>query len=109
MADEPRLRRMTFLYRAFHYVVIPVVLRLWTRLLVEGRAHIPADGALILVSNHVDNWDSYVVGVFARGRVVNFLARADGLESRWLGRYWRRLGAIPADREGLSEALRILK
>lgn len=109
MTDKPRRPRMTFLYRAFHYVVVPVLLRIWTRLRVEGREHLPADGPLILVSNHVDNWDSYVVGVFARGRVVHFLARADGLESRWLGRYWRWLGAIPADREGLSEALRILK
>lgn len=109
MADGPRLRRMTFLYRAFHYVAIPVILRLWTRLRVEGREHLPREGPFILISNHVDNWDTYVVGLFVRDRVINYLARADGLESRWLGWYWRQFGAIPADREGLSEALRILK
>ena len=103
------VRQMTWIYRLFHYLVIPLVLRLWTRLQVEGREHLPAKGSFILISNHVDNWDTYVVGLFVRHRVINFLARADGLNSRWLGWYWRQLGAIPADREGLSEALRILK
>lgn len=107
--DGPSVRRMTWIYGLFHYLVIPLILRLWTRLRVEGREHLPADGPFILISNHVDNWDTYVVGLFVRGRVINFLARADGLDSRWLGWYWRQLGAIPADREGLSEALRILR
>ena len=98
-----------WLYRAFHAVVIPLILRLWMRLRVEGREHLPCEGPLILISNHVDNWDTYVLGVFVRGRVINFLARADGMQSRWLGWYWRQLGAIPADREGLSRALRVLK
>ena len=98
-----------WLYRAFHAVVIPLLLRLWMRLRVEGREHLSHDGPLILISNHVDNWDTYVLGVFVRGRAINFLARADGMQSRWLGWYWRQLGAIPADRKGLSGALRILK
>ena len=100
---------MTLLYCAFHYAVIPLILRFWTRLRVEGREHLTGVGPLIVVSNHVDNWDTYVVGLFVRGRVINYLARPDGLSSRWLGWYWRQLGAIPADRAGLSEALRILK
>ena len=100
---------MTWLYRVFHTVVIPLILRLWTRLRGEGEEPLAGNGPLIVVSNHVDNWDTYVLGLIVRGRVINFLARADGLESRWLGWYWRQLGAIPADRAGLSEALRILK
>lgn len=100
---------MTFLYRFFHHVWIPFVLRGWTRVRVQGTEHLPAEGPLVIVSNHVANLDSYVVGVFARGRVINYLARADGLTERGLGWYWRALGAIPADRTGLREALRILR
>jgi 1-acyl-sn-glycerol-3-phosphate acyltransferase len=103
------LRRMTWMYRVFHYALIPVVLRLWVRLRIEGREHLPGDGPFILISNHVDNWDTYVVGLFVRGRVLNWMARADGLASPWLGWYWRQFGAIPADRAGLGTALRILK
>ena len=97
------------MYRVFHYALIPTVLRLWVRLRIDGRENLPHHGPFILISNHVDNWDTYVVGLFVRGRVVNYMARADGLESRWLGWYWRQFGAIPADRAGLSTALRILK
>jgi len=104
-----RRERLPLLYRLFHYLVIPLALRLCTRLRVEGREHLPAVGSVIVVSNHVDNWDTYVVGLFLRGRLINYLARADGLRSRWLGWYWRQLGAIPADREGLALALRTLK
>jgi 1-acyl-sn-glycerol-3-phosphate acyltransferase len=107
MAHGPQ-QPMTLLYRLFHYLVIPVILRLWTQLRIEGREQLPA-GPFILISNHLDNWDTYVVGLLVRSRVVNYLARVDGLESRWLGWYWRQLGAIPADRLGFSEALRILK
>jgi 1-acyl-sn-glycerol-3-phosphate acyltransferase len=103
------LDRMTVLYRLLHYVVVPVFLRLWARLRVEGRGHLPRDGPFILVSNHLDNWDTYLVGLFVRDRVINFLARPDGLRSPVLGWYWRQLGGIPADREGVALALRILK
>ena len=105
----PRLRRMTLAYVIFHYALIPLVLRLWTRMRVEGRAHLRTDGPLIIVSNHVDNWDTYIVGLYLRDRVLNWMARPDGLRTRGLGWYWRQFGAIPADMAGLREALRILK
>lgn len=100
---------MTMLYRAFHYALIPVLLRLVARVQVEGQQHLGGNGPLIVVSNHVDNWDTYIIGLQAHGRVINYLARADGLRSRWLGWYWRQLGAIPADRDGVTRALTILK
>ncbi|MGE3594301.1 MAG: lysophospholipid acyltransferase family protein [Dehalococcoidia bacterium] len=100
---------MTWLYRVFHYAGIPLVFALWTRLRVEGREHVAVRGPLILLSNHVDNWDTYVLGLFVRDRVVNYLARPAGLRSGLLGWYWRQLGGIPADRRGLMWALQILK
>lgn len=100
---------MTFVYRFFHYFLAPLLVRLWMRLRVEGREHLPAAGAVIIVSNHVDNYDSYTLGMLLRGRVVNFLARTDRLESRRLRWIWSNLGAIPADRKGLTLALRTLR
>lgn len=100
---------MTWLYRFFHYAWIPFVLRFWTRMRVEGRGHLPTSGPLIVISNHVANLDSYVLGVQVRHRVVNYMARADGLNSGPLGWYWRQLGAIPADRAGLGHALKVLR
>lgn len=106
---QPPAQQMTWLYRFFHYAWIPFVLRFWTRIRVEGREHIPDSGPLIVISNHVANLDSYAVGVQVRHRVVSYMARADGLRSGPLGWYWRQLGAIPADREGLNHALKVLR
>jgi 1-acyl-sn-glycerol-3-phosphate acyltransferase len=100
---------MSLLYRLLHYWGVPLALLLWTRLRVEGAEYLPKHGPVIIISNHVDNWDTYVVGMRLRGRLINYLARPDGMRSRWLGRYWRRMGAIPADRDGLALALKILK
>ncbi len=100
---------MTWTYRAFHYLLTPLILRLWTRTRVHGREHLPATGPLIVITNHRDNWDTYLVAGCLRHRVLHFLARPSGLEARFLGWYWRRLHAIPADREGVAEALRLLR
>lgn len=105
----PALHRTNWLYRFFLHRWIPFVLRFWTRVRVEGVEHLRVDGPFIVVSNHVANLDTYVLGVFVRDRVINYMGRTDGLHSRVLGWYWRKLGGIPADREGVARALEILK
>lgn len=87
---------------------VPLALWVWTGLQVEGIEHLPSEGGYILVSNHVDNLDTYAIGMRVPG-TIHFLARPSGMESRWLGRYWRLMAAIPADRDGLAEAMTLLK
>ncbi|MBN2474765.1 MAG: 1-acyl-sn-glycerol-3-phosphate acyltransferase [Pirellulales bacterium] len=78
-----------------------------------GRSNIPADGGVLVVSNHQSHFDPPLVGM-ACTRRMNYLAR-DTLFGfgplRWL---IRSLDAIPIDREGLGlsgikESLRRLK
>src|SRR5579871_553724 len=106
-AQRPAIRPPR-LYRFISHVALPVILATWVRMQPEGLENIPASGPFILLSNHVDNNDSYVIVRYARG-VVHFLARPGGMSSRFLGRYWRWMGAIPADRNGLAQALALLK
>ncbi len=101
--------RANWLYRFFRGIWIPFVLRFWTRLHVEGYEHVPTEGPLIVISNHLANLDTYIVGLYLRGRVIHYMARPDGLRKGVLGWYWRTLGGIPADREGVAAALRILR
>lgn len=98
----------SFLYQFCFTALIPRFLACCTDLHVSGREHIPRSGPLIVISNHVDNLDTYVVGSQVPA-VINFLARSDGLHSRWLGLYWRQMAALPADREGFSLALARLR
>lgn len=78
-----------------------------------GRENIPAEGGVLMVSNHQSHFDPPLVGM-ACMRQMNYLAR-DTLFGfapfRWL---IRSLDAIPIDREGmglsgLKESLRRLK
>jgi 1-acyl-sn-glycerol-3-phosphate acyltransferase len=87
---------------------LPLVSRLLMRLHVIGQDNVPQTGPLILMSNHLDNWDPYICNLTTGFRAVHHLARADGMASRGLGSYWRLLGALPANGEGLRSALRIL-
>lgn len=78
-----------------------------------GREHIPAEGGVLVVSNHQSHFDPPLVGIGCMRR-MNYLAR-DTLFGfapfRWL---INSLDAIPIDREGLGlggikESLRRLK
>jgi 1-acyl-sn-glycerol-3-phosphate acyltransferase len=107
-SSNPQRYKPTLLYRLMEYFTVPLIMRTWVRMEVQGLEHIPRAGPLIVVSNHVDNNDTYVIGRYLPG-VVHYLARPGGMESRVLGRFWHAMAAIPADREGLRQALAYLK
>jgi 1-acyl-sn-glycerol-3-phosphate acyltransferase len=96
------------LYRFCFAAVVPLLLALYADLDVRGSEHIPRHGPLIVISNHVDNLDTYVIGSRVP-RLLHYFARANGLRSPWLGRYWRWMAAIPADREGFTTAISLLR
>jgi 1-acyl-sn-glycerol-3-phosphate acyltransferase len=104
----PAVERQRGLYRAQTALLLPLLTRLLMRLQIIGEENVPQSGPIILVSNHVENWDPYLCNLALPRRAVHHFARADGMESRVLGTYWRLLGAIPADRKGLQAAFKIL-
>ena len=83
------------------------------RLRIEGREHIPADGGVLVCSNHQSYFDPVIVGLCSDRR-LNYLARDTLFRKalfRWLIEF---LDAIPIDRDGmgiggLKETLRRLK
>lgn len=95
------------LYRLIHVVARPTALALW-RPEVVGRALVPADGPVILASNHLSFADSVVIPLTAP-RQVSFLAKADyftGTGPRgWVSRTWfTAIGSIPVDRDNTRAA-----
>lgn len=56
--------QLTRSYKLALGLCVPVV-RWWGRLRVEGLEHVPADGPLIVASNHDSYWDPVVVGIAA--------------------------------------------
>jgi 1-acyl-sn-glycerol-3-phosphate acyltransferase len=80
---------------------------------VRGRENIPAEGALIVASNHVSFWDPPLVGA-AANRELHYLAKEELFRTPLVGPLVRGFNAIPirrgvADLRGLSMALEVLK
>jgi len=84
----------------------PVFYLLW-RIKVEGRAHIPATGPVILAPNHVTFLDSLFIPLVLRRRVT-FVAKAEYFDSWKTAWFFRMAGQIPMRREGGSASERAL-
>ncbi|MBP1999520.1 1-acyl-sn-glycerol-3-phosphate acyltransferase [Paenibacillus shirakamiensis] len=88
------------------YTVCRALLRLIYKLLFRLRAsgleHIPEEGAVILCSNHISNFDPPTIGILL-DRKVHFMAKAELFEVPVLGPLIRNLGAFPVKRGGVSK------
>ena len=74
------------------------VLRLWgRRLRIEGEERIPADGPLIVVSNHLSNVDPLLFGALFP-RTLFAMAKRELFANRLLAWYFAGINCIPVDR-----------
>lgn len=95
------------------YVVIRTVLgalfRVVWRPLIEGAEHVPAEGAVIVASNHLSFIDSIIIPLAVPHRRVTFLAKSEyftggGLLGLPRRTFFRGMGAVPIDREERRDA-----
>jgi 1-acyl-sn-glycerol-3-phosphate acyltransferase len=76
----------------------------WGRLRVEGLDVVPAEGPLLVLTNHDSQWDPVLVGVaLRRRRRLRFLASASLWRIPGLGPLLDRVGQIPI-RRGAGDA-----
>lgn len=83
-------------------VAVGPAFRLLSRMRVEGRENVPAEGAVIVAANHLSSMDAVIVPL-AMGRPTTFLAKAEyfegkGLKGRLTAGFMERVGTIPVDR-----------
>jgi 1-acyl-sn-glycerol-3-phosphate acyltransferase len=96
------------IYEVMHAVVPPAAKALW-RPVVEGLGNVPADGPVIVASNHLSFADSLVIPIVAPRKVV-FLAKADyftgtGVRGTLMKAWFTSSGMIPVDRDDSKAAL----
>lgn len=101
----------TLLMRGSHGVVGPALLW-WLRATVTGASQVPAEGGVLLASNHRSFLDHFALGA-ASPRPMRFFGKAS-LAEGMAGRYNRAMGMIPvergtADLGALEEVARLLR
>jgi cytidylate kinase len=101
----------TLLYR-FAYSFIPALLKLLFRMKIDGAENIPAEGPVVIASNHRSNLDPFFLGV-SSPRQIHFMAKAELWKVSVLGRLISAAGSFPvsrgsADRQAVRSALSIL-
>lgn len=99
-------------YRVAWLIVVPV-LRLYTRLTIGGREHLPTEGAFILAPNHRSYLDTPFAGT-VRWKRMRFMGKDTMWRYASVGRLLSALGAFPvtrgtADREALKRAIQVLE
>ncbi len=99
------------LYPVVNAVLPPLFKAIW-RPAVEGLEHIPAEGPLILASNHLSFADSIVIPVVVPRKVV-FMAKSDyftgpGIKGRAVKAWFNGLDMIPVDRDDNRSAVAAL-
>lgn len=97
---------------AFLKPIAVALMRLFFRLEARGREHVPREGALLLVSNHVSVLDPPLVGG-AAPRKLYFLAKEELFRIPLFGRLIHAVNARPVRRDGsdsraLKSTLRLL-
>lgn len=89
-------------------VVLTPILRLGYRVRVEGRAHLPRSGRVILAANHRSFMDSLFLPLVVARRVT-FVAKAEYFDDRRTAWFFRACGQIPIRREGGNASERALE
>jgi len=87
--------------------ILTPILRVFYRVRIDGRAHLPAQGPVILAANHRSFMDSLFLPLVIRRRVT-FVAKAEYFDDRKTAWFFRGVGQIPIRREGGSASERAL-
>ena len=96
-------------FYAFVRGVIVLIARVWFRIEVVGREHVPRHGPFVVSPNHRSNLDTPIIGVITT-RVMRYMGKDTLWRSRPLAWFLTALGGFPvhrgtADREALKAGL----
>ena len=96
------------LYWLMKHVLLGPLLRIFFRPEIEGKENIPAEGGVLLASNHLAVSDSFFLPLMVPRRVT-FPAKIEyftepGIKGRLKKAFFTGVGQIPIDRSGASAA-----
>lgn len=105
------------LYRFIHRIFAPWIVlplfKLVNRLRVAGLEYIPAEGAAVIIANHISMWDPVILYCLIR-RKAYYMAKSELFAIPLLGPFLRRICVFPVkrdriDRTALRKASQVLE
>lgn len=87
----------------FSWLVLAGPLRMYTRLTINGREHLPTDGAFVLCPNHRSYLDTPFAGAYGWRR-MRYMGKHTMWKYRRLGALFYMMGAFPVTRGALDRA-----
>lgn len=99
-------RRRLGLWPRFAVTVVKPVLTVWTRRTWTGMEHIPAEGGVIIVPNHISHADPLVSAhyIYDAGRWPQFLGKASVFKVPVIGWLIHKAKQIPVERGTVDAA-----
>lgn len=101
------------MFYQFGRVIVVPLMRMYTRMTINGREHVPKTGAFVLAPVHRSYPDTPIAGCVTRRR-LRFMGKDTMWKNRQFGWVLSALGAFPvtrgtADREALRRAIAVLE
>ena len=95
------------LYRFVFIIFAPLIvlpcLKLFNRVEITGLEHLPPEGPVVVVANHISSWDPAILYALIRRRAY-FMAKAELFRVPLLGFILRRINAFPVKRDAIDRA-----
>lgn len=101
------------MFYSFAKALLKVILSIFYGFKVTGLENIPANGKLIICSNHASNWDPVFISLIFP-RQVHWMAKKELFKNKILSYIIYKLESFPVDRHetditAIKNALRVLK
>lgn len=105
--------RVSRVFYAVAHFFVTGLMRLYTRMSINGREHIPKRGAFVLAPVHRSYVDTPIAGCVTRRR-LHFMGKQEMWKNRQMGWIFSALGSFPvdrgaADREAIRRSLAVLE
>ena len=100
------------MYKFLRIILLGFIKTFFPFRIINGK-NAKIDGAVLIISNHLSNVDSFMVGACFKEKIF-FLCKKEWFEKRFFAKILGKLGAIPIDRENVDlnafkESLKTLK
>ena len=101
------------LYKLLTSIIKPIFNILY-KVEIKGNKNLPSQGAYIVASNHIHNFDPVLLACFLKEREIHYLGKKELFKYNFFAKIFDKVGVIPIDRNkndinAIKKVLKLLK